>query len=146
MSALAGLEPKEVFHYFEEISNIPCPSYKEEKISNYLVEFVASDGRTWKDSWGSFKIGGETLKVNALKAVRDSKNILTCTASITNQSAIQAAYFHVYNGTKLLGSWKWEYGTSYLTHAFNLGSKAATHVQYVVYDGNEWKDKWTEIK
>ena len=113
---------------------------------NYLVEFVASDGRTWKDSWGSFKIGGETLKINALKAVRDSNNILTCTASITNQSAIQAAYFHVYNGTKLLGSWKWEYGTSYLTHAFNLGSKAATHVQYVVYDGNEWKDMWTEIK
>ena len=29
MSVLAGLEPKEVFHYFEEISNIPRPSYKE---------------------------------------------------------------------------------------------------------------------
>ena len=40
MSALAGLEPKEVFHYFEEISNIPRPSYKEEKISNYLVNFA----------------------------------------------------------------------------------------------------------
>ena len=40
MSVLAGLEPKEVFHYFEEISNIPRPSYKEEKISNYLVNFA----------------------------------------------------------------------------------------------------------
>ena len=86
------------------------------------------------------------LAVDFRIIIISNKNILTCTASITNQSAIQAAYFHVYNGTKLLGSWKWEYGTSYLTHAFNLGSKAATHVQYVVYDGNEWKDKWTEIK
>ena len=34
MSVLEGLEPREVFHYFEEISKIPRPSYKEEKISN----------------------------------------------------------------------------------------------------------------
>lgn len=40
MSVLEGLEPREVFHYFEEISKIPRPSYKEEKISNYLVEFA----------------------------------------------------------------------------------------------------------
>lgn len=35
MSVLSNLEPKEVFRYFEEISGIPRPSYKEEKISNY---------------------------------------------------------------------------------------------------------------
>ena len=37
MSILSNLEPAPVFHYFEEISNIPRPSYKEEKISNYLA-------------------------------------------------------------------------------------------------------------
>ena len=37
MSVLENLEPKEVFHYFEEISQIPRPSYKEGKISDYLV-------------------------------------------------------------------------------------------------------------
>ena len=40
MSVLENLEPKEVFHYFEEISQIPRPSYKEGKISDYLVKFA----------------------------------------------------------------------------------------------------------
>ena len=40
MRVLENLEPKKVFQYFEDISNIPRPSYKEEKISNYLVQFA----------------------------------------------------------------------------------------------------------
>lgn len=40
MSVLEGLEPGEVFHFFEEITQIPRPSYKEEQISNYLVRFA----------------------------------------------------------------------------------------------------------
>ena len=44
MGVLSALEPKEVFHYFEEICSIPHPSYKEEKISNYLVDFAKKKG------------------------------------------------------------------------------------------------------
>ncbi len=33
-----------VFHYFQEICSIPHPSYHEEKISNYLVDFAKSHG------------------------------------------------------------------------------------------------------
>lgn len=33
------LEPKAVFHFFEEISQIPRPSYHEKQISDYLAEF-----------------------------------------------------------------------------------------------------------
>lgn len=40
MAVLENLEPKKVFHYFEEICNIPHPSYKEKKISDYLVSFA----------------------------------------------------------------------------------------------------------
>lgn len=40
MAVLENLEPKKVFHYFEEISHIPRPSYKEKKISDYLVDFA----------------------------------------------------------------------------------------------------------
>lgn len=40
MAVLNELEPKKVFQYFEEICNIPHPSYHEEKISNYLVEYA----------------------------------------------------------------------------------------------------------
>ena len=44
MAVLEHLEPKKVFHYFEEICNIPHPSYKEKKISDYLVSFAKDHG------------------------------------------------------------------------------------------------------
>ncbi|MBO5153754.1 MAG: aminoacyl-histidine dipeptidase [Eubacterium sp.] len=44
MAVLENLEPKKVFHYFEEICNIPHPSYKEKKISDYLVNFAKEHG------------------------------------------------------------------------------------------------------
>lgn len=39
---LKGLEPSRVFHYFEEICNIPHGSYHVEQISQYLVDFAKS--------------------------------------------------------------------------------------------------------
>lgn len=46
MGVLSGLEPKEFFHYFEEISNIPRGSYHEEAISNHLKKFAEERGCT----------------------------------------------------------------------------------------------------
>lgn len=46
MGKLDGLEPKEFFHYFEEISNIPRGSYHEEAISNHLKQFAEERGCT----------------------------------------------------------------------------------------------------
>lgn len=39
---LQDLKPEKVFFYFEEISNIPRPSGKCEKISDYIVSFAKS--------------------------------------------------------------------------------------------------------
>lgn len=44
MRVLSNLEPKEVFYYFEEICSIPHPSYKEDKISDYCVNFAHKHG------------------------------------------------------------------------------------------------------
>lgn len=44
MAVLENCKPERVFHYFEEICNIPHPSYHEEKISNYLVDFAKAHG------------------------------------------------------------------------------------------------------
>lgn len=46
MGVLSELEPKEVFHYFEELCSIPHPSYKEGKISDYCVKFAKEHGLT----------------------------------------------------------------------------------------------------
>ena len=51
MGALSDLEPKEVFHYFEEICSIPHPSYKEGKISDYCLAFAKERNLpVWQDS------------------------------------------------------------------------------------------------
>ena len=44
MRVLEQLEPNKVFHYFEDICSIPHPSYKEKKISDYLVNFAKEHG------------------------------------------------------------------------------------------------------
>ena len=41
---LSSLQPKEVFHYFEEISKIPRGSGNEKEISDYMVEFAKGLG------------------------------------------------------------------------------------------------------
>jgi dipeptidase D len=41
---MENLEPKEVFKYFKEISNIPRCSLKEKQISDYLVSFAKKRG------------------------------------------------------------------------------------------------------
>ena len=44
MAVLSNCKPERVFHYFEEITKIPHPSYHEEKISAYLVDFAKEHG------------------------------------------------------------------------------------------------------
>ena len=44
MGVLSGLEPKQVFRFFEEISQIPRPSGHEKAISDYLVSFAKERG------------------------------------------------------------------------------------------------------
>lgn len=51
MGVLESLEPKEVFHFFEEITQIPRPSYHEKAISDYLVKFAEDRGlEVYQDS------------------------------------------------------------------------------------------------
>ena len=63
MRVLSELEPKNVFSFFEDICNIPHPSYKEEKISNYLVEFAkARNLEYYQDSLNNVIIIKEASK------------------------------------------------------------------------------------
>lgn len=41
---LANLEPKAFFRYFEDLTRIPRPSGKEEKVVEYLMEFAKENG------------------------------------------------------------------------------------------------------
>ncbi len=47
MGILSGLEPQNVFAYFEAISAIPRASYHEEKISDYCVAFAKEHHLEW---------------------------------------------------------------------------------------------------
>ena len=58
MKVLEGLEPRAVFSYFEEISRIPRPSYREKQISDYLVAFAKEHGLEYfrDDLWNVIMI------------------------------------------------------------------------------------------
>ncbi|MDO5423371.1 MAG: aminoacyl-histidine dipeptidase [Eubacteriales bacterium] len=48
MAVLENLEPSRVFHYFEEIANIPHGSYHTKEISDYLAAFAVSHGLKYR--------------------------------------------------------------------------------------------------
>ncbi len=63
MGVLAGLEPVSVFHYFEEICNIPHGSGNEEQISNYIKEFADKRGLSCiQDEWNNIIIVKEATE------------------------------------------------------------------------------------
>ncbi|MCM1304918.1 MAG: beta-Ala-His dipeptidase [Butyrivibrio sp.] len=71
-NVLAGLEPKEFFHYFEEISAIPRGSYHEEAISNHLKQFAEARGCTvFQDEYFNLLI-----KVPASKGYENAHPVL----------------------------------------------------------------------
>ena len=44
MKALKGLQPEKVMRYFEEISDVPRESAKEDKIADYMENFARERG------------------------------------------------------------------------------------------------------
>ncbi len=72
------LKPASVFHYFEEVCQVPRPSKKEEKIRTYLVNFAVSHGLEYQmDEAGNVLIrkaafpGKENLKKVVLQSHMD---------------------------------------------------------------------------
>lgn len=49
MAELQNLTPHSIWHYFEEITQVPRPSKKEEKISAYLMAFAEKQGLKYKE-------------------------------------------------------------------------------------------------
>ena len=57
MNVFKGLKPSEVWHYFEEICQVPRPSKKEEKIIAFLLDFGKKHGlETQRDKAGNVVI------------------------------------------------------------------------------------------
>ena len=63
MGVLAGLEPLRVFHYFEEICQIPHGSGNTKAISDYLAGFAREHGlRYLQDTTNNVVIFKEASK------------------------------------------------------------------------------------
>jgi dipeptidase D len=75
MENLSNLVPQVVFQYFDEISKVPRPSKKEQKIVEYLIEFATKNSLEYrKDSVGNILIskpatkGREKVKTTVLQS------------------------------------------------------------------------------
>ena len=54
MAVLEGLEPREVFRWFEEICGIPHGSSDTKRISDFLVDFAVRRGLRYRqDQWNN---------------------------------------------------------------------------------------------
>lgn len=65
-------EPKIVFKYFDEITQIPRPSKKEEKMIAYLEKFAKEHGLEYRKD----KVGNIVMKKAATKGFEDRKSII----------------------------------------------------------------------
>lgn len=75
------LKPASVFHYFEEVCQVPRPSKKEEKIRTYLVNFAAAHGLECQtDDAGNVLIRKSAFpgKENLKKVVLQSHMDMVC--------------------------------------------------------------------
>lgn len=72
MESLNNLEPKLVFHYFEEISKIPHGSRNTKEISDYCVNFAKEHGFDYiQDEWNNV-----IIKKNASKGYENAPTII----------------------------------------------------------------------
>jgi dipeptidase D len=81
MSDILKLQPERVWFYFDEICKIPRPSKKEEKISNWLVEFGKKNKlETLKDAAGNVLIRKPATKgkENCKEVVLQSHMDMVC--------------------------------------------------------------------
>jgi len=72
MSNLNNIEPKAVWNYFEEISKIPRPSKKEEKIRQYLLNFGKEHNLNTKTD----AVGNVLISKPATKGMENRKSVI----------------------------------------------------------------------
>ncbi|MFV0522224.1 MAG: aminoacyl-histidine dipeptidase [Mangrovibacterium sp.] len=72
MGKLENLEPQRVWQYFEEITQIPRPSKKEEKIRAYLLNFAAKHHLEAQTD----KIGNVLIKKAATPGAENAKTVI----------------------------------------------------------------------
>lgn len=72
MSVINGLTPSLVWSYFEEITKVPRPSKKEEKILAYLVDFATKNGLEYRRD----EIGNIVIIRPASKGKESSETVI----------------------------------------------------------------------
>ena len=65
--AINGLNPEILWGYFYEISQVPRPSKKEEKIREYIRSFAEKNNFEFKED----EVGNLVIKVPATKGLED---------------------------------------------------------------------------
>jgi dipeptidase D len=72
MGILSNLEPKKVWEHFEQITQVPRPSKKEEKIIEFLLNFANENNLEAKRD----KIGNVLIKKPATKGMENLKSVI----------------------------------------------------------------------
>lgn len=112
----------------------------------YTVQCVAYDGVTWTDKWATVNVSiaaAAPLSVTSTtaKADADGNGIITMRATTQNGNPLQVSKFYIYRNSAIVGSVDAVNGVATAT-VYHSG---AYTIQYVAYDGVNWKDGWATV-
>ena len=72
MEVLSNLEPKKVWQYFEQITKVPRPSKKEEKMVEFLMKFAKDNNLEARRD----KVGNVVIRKPATKGMENRKTVV----------------------------------------------------------------------
>lgn len=72
MEVLSNLEPKKVWQYFEQITKVPRPSKKEEKMVEFLMKFAKDNNLEARRD----KVGNVVIRKAATKGMENRKTVV----------------------------------------------------------------------
>ncbi len=72
MGVLSNIEPKEVFEYFEALSMVPRRTFRNEKISDFCVEFAKNHGLEYVQD----EVGNVVIYKNGTPGYEDSEPVI----------------------------------------------------------------------
>jgi len=127
------------------VSNLPA--------GNYSMQFTATDGKTWSaiDPWIAFTVGDSKLNVKNGTATKttgaDGEEYLDVSAEVEWNFPVLAAQMDIHDSVgHIIATWKWNGTGAYDKHRFRVeGLTDMVSVNYSVFDGVKWANKWITI-
>ena len=112
----------------------------------YIIQVVLYDGQVWADKWTSVAVtvsgsGAVDVSITALTVKRTSISSIEAEGTINDERALSVSKMYLHQNGKVVA----EQNAPNKKAAFSGLAAGNYNVQYVVYDGKKWVDRWEAV-